>query len=129
MGFAQALLVVGARNLVLSLWKVDDRATCLLMTRFYENLLGVFEEPRSMAGLVYEPSVGMPKAVALREAKEWLRNLSRRDALVAERGLGLVRGGDNPESAPALSPEPRDRDHWYSDPYFWAAFVLIGGSG
>ena len=30
----------GARSVVLSLWKVDDTATALLMVRFYQNLLG-----------------------------------------------------------------------------------------
>ena len=40
LGFAQALFVKGARSLVLSQWKVDDKATALLMTRFYQNLLG-----------------------------------------------------------------------------------------
>src|SRR5262249_6786047 len=40
LGFAQPLLAKGARGLVLSLWKVDDKATSLLMTRFYQNLLG-----------------------------------------------------------------------------------------
>jgi hypothetical protein len=40
LGFTQALFVKGARSVVLSLWKVDDRATALLMTRFYQNLLG-----------------------------------------------------------------------------------------
>jgi hypothetical protein len=33
--FAQPLLARGARSLVLSLWKVDDRATALMMARFY----------------------------------------------------------------------------------------------
>src|SRR5262249_2515036 len=35
-GFSQALFLAGARSLVLSLWEVDDAATALLMTRFYE---------------------------------------------------------------------------------------------
>src|SRR5262249_40582487 len=39
LGFSQALFLAGARSLLLSLWKVDDRATSLLMTRFYQNLL------------------------------------------------------------------------------------------
>src|SRR5262249_20088469 len=34
LGFAQALLLAGARSVVLSLWKVDDTATALLMIRF-----------------------------------------------------------------------------------------------
>ena len=40
MGFSQALLLKGARSLLLSLWPVDDTATALLMVRFYENWLG-----------------------------------------------------------------------------------------
>ena len=49
--------------MVLSLWKVDDTATALLMTRFYESLLG------------RRPGLDRPlsKAEALREAKQWLR--------------------------------------------------------
>ena len=39
-GFAQAFFLAGARSLVVSLWAVDDRATSLLMTRFYQNWLG-----------------------------------------------------------------------------------------
>src|SRR5205085_1937124 len=40
LGFAQAFLTKGSRAVCLSLWKVDDAATALLMTRFYQNLLG-----------------------------------------------------------------------------------------
>src|SRR5262249_31928940 len=43
LGFSQALFLAGARGMVLSLWRVDDRAAALLMTRFYENMLGTPE--------------------------------------------------------------------------------------
>src|SRR5262249_26051104 len=66
LGFAQPLLARGARGLVLSLWRVDDRATALLMARFYQNLLG------KRPGL----ETPLPKAEALAEAKRWLRGLT-----------------------------------------------------
>ena len=66
-GFTQALLMSGTRSVCLSLWKVDDTATAVLMQRFYANLLG------RRPGLK-DP---MPKAEALREAKAWLRGLRR----------------------------------------------------
>src|SRR5260370_28156698 len=65
LGFAQALFAAGARSVVLSLWPVDDPSTALLMTRFYQNLLG------KRLNLVKPLS----KAEALREAKQWLREL------------------------------------------------------
>jgi CHAT domain-containing protein len=67
-GFAHAFLQAGARSLLVSLWKVEDTATSLLMRRFYENRFGKHEDRRS--GHVAEP---MPKAEALQEAKRWLR--------------------------------------------------------
>jgi len=60
-GLAQAFLRAGARSLLVSLWRVEDEATALLMTRFYENLAGSRGEP-------------MSKARALQEAKHWLRS-------------------------------------------------------
>jgi CHAT domain-containing protein len=67
-GFAHAFLQAGARSLVVSLWKVEDEATSLLMRRFYENRFGRYGDTRD--GLTGEP---MSKAAALREAKQWLR--------------------------------------------------------
>jgi CHAT domain-containing protein len=114
LGFAQPLLARGARSLVLSLWKVDDDATALLMTRFYQNLLG------KRAGLAGP----MPKAEALAEAKAWLRGLSTdqadRERQDLKRGLEEE---DRPEPK-AVAPPPGGRP--FEHPNFWSAFVLVG---
>jgi tetratricopeptide (TPR) repeat protein len=121
-GFAQALLLCGSRSVCLSLWKVDDGATAMLMQRFYANLLGKRE------GL----KAPMPKAAALREAKEWLRSLSREEALrvAAEVSQGVERGKGRPKGKllpplPEAGPAEKE-DRPYGHPYYWAAFVLVG---
>jgi CHAT domain-containing protein len=112
LGFSQALLLAGARSVVLSLWPVDDQATALLMQRFYQNLLGRRD------GLK-EP---LPKAEALGEAKAWLRGLTadQIDQHVA-RLPKLERGGERKRDV--ASPDPQRP---YAHPYYWSAFILIG---
>ncbi len=110
LGFAQPLFAKGARSLVLSLWKVDDDATALLMTRFYQNLLG------TRAGL----KSPLPKAEALAEAKAWLRGAGPEEvgaALAALPRGSIVR-------REAVAPKPAARP--YEDPTYWAGFILIG---
>jgi tetratricopeptide (TPR) repeat protein len=123
-GFAQALLLAGSRSVCLSLWKVDDAATALLMERVYQNLLGRRE---ALAG-------PLGKAAALREAKQWLRALPREEALrrVAHLSQGVARAKGR-KALPLLPavPEPpagggAGADRPYGHPYYWAAFVLIG---
>ena len=108
LGFAQAFLQKGARSVVLSRWKVDDEATALLVVRFYQNLLG--RRPGLKAPL--------PKAEALREAKEWLRNLSAKEVKAEAERLPRGKG----EKPARLRAEARPFAH----PYYWAAFVLVG---
>jgi CHAT domain-containing protein len=120
LGFAQALFAAGARSVVLSLWPVDDPSTALLMTRFYQNLLG------KRAGLA-KP---LPKAEALREAKQWLRQLPRAECerLTAALSQAEPRGSVVPKDKPVVPPSrPGERESPpYADPYYWAPFVLLG---
>jgi CHAT domain-containing protein len=121
LGFAQPLLAKGARSMVLSLWKVDDRATSLLMARFYQNLLG------------QRPGLSHPlaKAESLDEAKRWLRALTDEEADAADSALDrgplrpLVLAGPPPGAAGPRSSAPRR----YAHPNYWAAFILVGDPG
>jgi CHAT domain-containing protein/tetratricopeptide (TPR) repeat protein len=125
LGFAQAFLTAGARSVCLSLWKVDDSATALLMTRFYQNLLG------KRSGL----KSPMPKATALAEAKRWLRDLSAEEALQLTASItqGVVRstrGKDEPLKLVIPAPDPKkpapSDSRPYAHPRYWSAFILIG---
>jgi CHAT domain-containing protein len=120
LGFTQALLQKGARSVVLSRWKVDDAATALLMTRFYQNLLGSRKGTKPLG-----------RAAALWEAKKWLRNLTSAEA--TKRLAALVDGiprGERGSIKAALSTRkpdaPKGEDRPFAAPYYWAAFVLIG---
>jgi CHAT domain-containing protein len=84
------------------------------MTRFYANLLGRrdgLEGP-------------LPKAEALREAKQWLRSLTVEQAETELRRLKLnpaavARRGERKAAGSAASYRP------YEHPYEWAGFVRI----
>ncbi len=118
LGFAQAFLTAGARSVCLSLWKVDDTATALLMSRFYENLLGKRE------GL----SKPMGKAAALDEAKRWLRGLSQEEALKLSAKIsgGVDRGSRGKGVKVYVLPKVEKDEKPFAHPKYWAAFVLIG---
>jgi CHAT domain-containing protein/tetratricopeptide (TPR) repeat protein len=107
-GFAQALLLAGARSLVLSQWPADDRATTLLMRRFYQNLLG--ERPGLPAPMV--------KVEALAEAKRWLRGLTRQEVIDQLQTLQVP-----------FQPGQLAGERPFEHPFFWAPFILIGDPG
>lgn len=46
-GLQRAFLVAGAEALIMSLWKVDDAATQLLMTSFYRNLIRLNDKQKA----------------------------------------------------------------------------------
>jgi CHAT domain-containing protein len=118
LGFSQALFLAGARGMVLSLWRVDDRATALLMTRFYENMLGTPEKTTNR----------MSKAQALAEAKQWLRGLSAADVerLTSDLLDGLPRGTRGTRKEAPKATEAANSTRPFEHPCYWSAFILIG---
>jgi CHAT domain-containing protein len=107
---AQALFRAGSQSLILSLWKVDDNATEMLMTDFYRHYTKTAEFDDH----------GRRKAEALDHARAALRDPEgqRRGAPAAERSRGdIVHGTDATE---------RGHKAPYDHPYYWAGFVLIG---
>ena len=57
-GLQRGFKKAGVQSILMSLWKVDDEATMLLMTQFYKNLTS---------------EVGMNKHEALKQAQKYVR--------------------------------------------------------
>ncbi len=105
-GLQRAFHVAGTRNVVASLWKVDDQATAALMTLFYRFLWEQKMPPiealrRAQLALYHNP----------RHVKEW--SLGRGPNLKTV----LPGGGKEPGKPPQARTAPART---------WAAFVLSG---
>lgn len=107
-GLQRAFHIAGAKCVVASLWKVDDRATVELMEQFYLNLI----------------EKKQPRIDAMRNAQ--LTMLDRYDPT-----LGKLRGlGQKPVQRPVdpdlkTEPTPHGLNHRL-DPRYWAAFQISG---
>ncbi len=99
MGLQRAFHIAGARNVIASLWKVDDKATAVLMQLFYKNLW----------------QKDLPPIEALRQAQLAIYHHPELiDNPGANRGPGLSMTGRLP-SGGRTAPTKQ-----------WAAFVLSG---
>ena len=98
LGLQRAFQTAGAKAVVAGLWKVPDKATELLMSRFYDNLW----------------RKRMPKLEALREAQRWLLHEGKKQRELS-RGLEL-----------APDTEEGNLQSGLMSPRYWAGFVLSG---
>ena len=105
-GLQRGFKKAGANTLLMSLWKVDDTATQLLMTQFYKNMLS-----------------GMGKYEALTAAQKYLREL---EVEVKSEKTAFQQIMDGKDGKKEKNPEHRIVRK-YANPYYWAAFVLLDG--
>jgi len=98
LGFGRAFLQAGARDLVVSLWQVNDESTAQIMPLFWKAY--------------WE---GQPTALALRKAQLTYLQLARA-------GKVLLRRQRERASFRAVPRKEVRPDH----PYFWAGFVVLG---
>jgi CHAT domain-containing protein len=149
-GLPGAFTALGAAGVLGTLWPVDDHATWLLVTKFYELHMGVAR---------------LPPPAALRQAQAWLRDATEADLLVYAKEAakqGRLEARHLHEIEKALSEEGLNRSHnrslveWivpdarpaapqtrparakgaartakpvarpYAHPYFWAGFIHTG---
>lgn len=109
-GLQRGFKKAGVNSLLMSLWKVDDKATQLLMTKFYENLLS-----------------GKSKLESLSFAQKYLReyeetvNISDDADMTASQKRKSQRLEDKREDERSTFTITKP----FADPKYWAAFVLL----
>ena len=81
------------------------------------------ERPEGSGGNSGRSRSRLAKAEALREAKHWLRNLSRAEAETRLAALSGPARGLKVEAAPGADPTAARP---FAHPYYWSAFILIG---
>jgi CHAT domain-containing protein len=71
-GFQRAFLAKGARSVLVSLWSVDDKATALLMDRFYTHWLGPDRQPaKSKAEALRQAQIDVRSTKGYESSRYW----------------------------------------------------------
>ncbi len=109
LGLQRGFKKAGAKTLLMSLWKVDDNATRMLMTDFYSNLVA-----------------GMDKTEALSAAQ---RNLREYETEITVKSNGNLTPSQirrlKMQGKPVEERTEVKKVRPYSHPKFWAAFILL----
>jgi CHAT domain-containing protein/tetratricopeptide (TPR) repeat protein len=112
LGLPRIFLGVGARSVLMTLWKVDDRFTSMMMPVFYDGYL----------------NLGLTKAEALAAAKRSFFN--NRGLKPSGLRLPSLRSGvPDLRSAATGFVTDYNADYDYRHPFYWASFMLFGEQG
>ena len=119
-GLSSGFLYAGCNSVIGTLWTVNDLSTGLLMGEFY-RLLKQQEQT--------QPSTDV--ALALKQAQQWLRQLTCAEAVATLQRLVPSLDADGQETAKrsirrSLSERYAADDRPYHHPFYWAAFCAVG---
>lgn len=113
-GFPSILQAAGIPHVVAPAWRVDDLATCLLVSRSLREL-----------------RTGMPPARAVSRASHWLRDLSAHETLAClsdlkQQGAGAAATAALAEQEQWLSNSFAGPEKPFNAPLYWAGFQHFG---
>ena len=107
-GLQRGFKKAGANSLLMSLWKVDDNATQLLMTQFYKNLTS-----------------GMSKFESLRQAQKCVREYEVEVEVKSDIRPSVSAHAKEQAQQNANKEKAFKKVKKYEDPKYWAAFILL----
>lgn len=109
-GLQRGFKKAGAKSLLMSLWKVDDNATQILMTHFYANLIA-----------------GMDKHSALCEAQRMVREYEVEKTVVVNDLSSAQKRKLEKQGQTWIAQTEVRKMRPYEHPKYWAAFILLDG--
>jgi tetratricopeptide (TPR) repeat protein len=109
-GLRRAFAVAGSKTLVMSLWKVPDKATALLMERFFDNL-----------------HRGMGRAEALQDAQNYIRKITVKELWRSALGIEVLKEmlGIN-ELSHLTHINCQEEATPLEHPFYWGAWICQG---
>ena len=107
-GLQRGFKKAGANTLMMSLWKVDDKATKLLMSRFYSNLVA-----------------GKSKIESLRDAQKYVREYETEVEVRSDYKPAISAHAKVQVQQSNTQQKIIKKVHSYKDPKYWAAFILL----
>jgi CHAT domain-containing protein len=119
-GLSSGFLYAGCNSVIGTLWTVNDLSTGLLMGEFF-RLLKQQEQAQRLTDV----------ALALKQAQQWLRQLTCAEAVATLQRLVPSLDADVQETAKrsirrSLSERYAADDRPYHHPFYWAAFCAVG---
>lgn len=107
MGLTRALLGVGVRSLLMTLWKIEELPTRIFMEQFYQSW-----------------QMGSSRSVAVTSAQQLLQKLTIDQLRQRLAGYGLSTSLITKELDRFTKLRPGD--YPFAHPYYWGAFILVG---
>jgi tetratricopeptide (TPR) repeat protein len=111
-GLRRAFAVAGSKTLVMSLWKVPDKATAFLIERFFDNL-----------------QQGMPRAEALQKAQNYTRKITIKELRQSPLGIEVLKELLRLKELSQHSKiDCQEEDTPLEHPFYWGAWICQGNT-